>query len=89
MTTTTTPVPSAEGAPEPAAVDEQSLRKLAIRGSIWAVGGYGASMVLRLGSNVVLWHLLVIAEYKDGRWEGWLVEIPDLRRVRSLHVEIP
>jgi hypothetical protein len=36
-----------------------------------------------------MWHLLVIAEYKDGRWEGRLVGIPDLRQVRSLHVEIP
>jgi hypothetical protein len=34
-------------------------------------------------------HLLVIAEYNDGRREGRLVEIPDLRQVRSLHVEIP
>jgi hypothetical protein len=34
-------------------------------------------------------HLLVIAEYKDGRWEGRLVEIPDLRQVRSLQVKIP
>src|SRR5262245_29382509 len=62
MTTTTTSPTSTEGAPGPAATaatDEQSLRKLAIRGSMWAVGGYGASMVLRLGSNVVLWHLLV------------------------------
>jgi hypothetical protein len=33
--------------------------------------------------------LLVIAQYCDGRQEGRLVEIPDLRQVRSLRVEFP
>ncbi len=33
--------------------------------------------------------LLVIGQYCDGRREGRLVEIPDLRQVRSLRVELP
>jgi hypothetical protein len=33
--------------------------------------------------------LVVIARYKDGRREGRLVEIPDLRETRSLDVELP
>ncbi len=40
--------------PRPAA----SLRTLAIRGSAWTIAGYGASQVLRLGSNLVLTRLL-------------------------------
>ena len=35
-----------------------SLKELAIRGSIWTVGGYGISQILRLGSNLVLTRLL-------------------------------
>lgn len=35
-----------------------SMRALAIRGSIWTLGGYGLSQVIRLGSNVLLAKLL-------------------------------
>jgi hypothetical protein len=34
-------------------------------------------------------HLVVIVQYRDGRREGRLVEIPDLRESRSLRVEVP
>jgi hypothetical protein len=33
--------------------------------------------------------LVVIVQYRDGRREGRLVEIPDLRVSRSLRVEFP
>lgn len=36
-----------------------SLKKLAIRGSLWTIGSYGASQVLRLGSNLILTRLLL------------------------------
>ena len=35
-----------------------SLRARAIRGTLWTTGGYGASLVLRLGVNLVLTRLL-------------------------------
>ena len=35
-----------------------SLKRLAIRGSMWTVAGYGLAQVLRLGSNMVLTRLL-------------------------------
>jgi O-antigen/teichoic acid export membrane protein len=35
-----------------------SVKKLAIRGTLWTVGGYGASQILRFGSNVILARLL-------------------------------
>lgn len=35
-----------------------SLRTRAIRGTLWTTGGYGASLVLRLGVNLVLTRLL-------------------------------
>lgn len=35
-----------------------SLKKLAIRGAVWTVAGYGTSQALRLGSNLVLTRLL-------------------------------
>jgi O-antigen/teichoic acid export membrane protein len=35
-----------------------SLKKLAIRGTIWTIAGYGSSQILRLGSNLVLTRLL-------------------------------
>lgn len=35
-----------------------SLKKLAIRGMVWTVAGYGASQILRLGSNLILTRLL-------------------------------
>lgn len=36
-----------------------SLKKLAIRGGMWTIFGYGSSQVLRFGSNVILTRLLV------------------------------
>ena len=36
-----------------------SLKKLAIRGAIWTIAGYGTSQVLRFGSNLILTRLLV------------------------------
>ena len=36
-----------------------SLQKLAIRGTVWTITGYGASQVLRFGSNLILTRLLV------------------------------
>ncbi|MBD2043735.1 oligosaccharide flippase family protein [Microcoleus sp. FACHB-672] len=36
-----------------------SLKKLAIRGAIWTIISYGASQVLRFGSNLILTRLLV------------------------------
>lgn len=36
-----------------------SLKKLAFRGAIWTIGGYGISQVLRFGTNLVLTRLLV------------------------------
>lgn len=35
-----------------------SLKKLAIRGTVWTVASYGASLILRLGSNLILTRLL-------------------------------
>lgn len=37
---------------------QSSLKGRALRGTLWTFGGYGASQVLRLGSNIVLTHLL-------------------------------
>lgn len=36
-----------------------SLKKLATRGAIWTIFGYGSSQLLRLGSNIILTRLLV------------------------------
>lgn len=36
-----------------------SVKKLAIRGSLWTIAGYGASQVLRFGNNLILARLLV------------------------------
>ena len=36
-----------------------SLKKLAIRGSVWTLIGYGGSQTLRLGANIILTRLLV------------------------------
>jgi O-antigen/teichoic acid export membrane protein len=48
--------------PMPGSAEEQppepSLKNLVTRGSIWAVGGYGVTMVVRLGSNIILTHML-------------------------------
>ena len=46
--------PIAPGTQQPA----RSLKSLAIRGSIWTMGGYGTGQVLRLGSNLILTRLL-------------------------------
>ena len=35
-----------------------SLKKLAIRGTVWTIASYGASQLLRLGSNLILTRLL-------------------------------
>lgn len=35
-----------------------SIKKLAIRGTVWTVAGYGASQLLRFGSNLILTRLL-------------------------------
>lgn len=40
------------------AVAPASLRGLVLRGSIWTLGGYGATQLLRLGSNLILTRLL-------------------------------
>jgi len=39
-------------------VEKPSLMKRVIRGSIWTIGGYGTSQVIRLASNLVLSRLL-------------------------------
>jgi O-antigen/teichoic acid export membrane protein len=36
-----------------------SLSKVLARGSAWALAGYAASQVIRLGSNLILWRLLL------------------------------
>ncbi|HLO48783.1 MAG TPA: oligosaccharide flippase family protein [Kamptonema sp.] len=35
-----------------------SIKKLAIRGAFWTIAGYGASLMLRFGSNLILTRLL-------------------------------
>lgn len=51
----TEPGPAVAGPDE----NEASLGKRAVRSSIWTFAGYGGSMVLRLGSNLVLTRLLM------------------------------
>ncbi len=60
MTTTTTPPETADAnqQAEPGPAPGRSLRSLTIRGSIWTIGGYGASFILRMGSNLILTRLL-------------------------------
>jgi O-antigen/teichoic acid export membrane protein len=36
-----------------------SVKKLAIRGTVWTIAGYGASQLLRFGSNLILTRLLL------------------------------
>ena len=36
-----------------------SVKQLAVRGAVWTIGSYGLSLVLRLGSNLILTRLLV------------------------------
>ena len=36
-----------------------SVKKLAIRGTVWTIAGYGASQILRFGSNLILTRLLL------------------------------
>ena len=40
-------------------MSSSSLKKQAIRGTIWTIAGYGTSQVLRFGSNLILTRLLV------------------------------
>ncbi|MGF1674247.1 MAG: oligosaccharide flippase family protein [Rivularia sp. (in: cyanobacteria)] len=40
-----------------------SLKKLAYRGAIWTIAGYGSSQVMRFGSNLILTRLLVPEYY--------------------------
>ncbi|MEO1669811.1 MAG: oligosaccharide flippase family protein [Cyanobacteria bacterium J06631_2] len=40
-------------------MSSSSLKKLALRGTVWTVAGYGTGQVLRFGSNLVLTRLLV------------------------------
>jgi len=47
------------GERQPEATVAPSLRSLAVRGSLWTLGGYGLSQVLRLASNLVLTRLLM------------------------------
>lgn len=35
-----------------------SVKKLAIRGTVWTIAGYGAAQILRFGSNIILARLL-------------------------------
>jgi O-antigen/teichoic acid export membrane protein len=42
----------------PANTARPSLKSLALKGSLWTIGGYGFSQALRLGSNIVLTRLL-------------------------------
>ncbi len=48
-------IPSRNGGAEAA---PKTLKQLATHGSIWTIGGYGCSQVLRFGANVVLAKLL-------------------------------
>ncbi|MCU0527391.1 MAG: oligosaccharide flippase family protein [Elainella sp. Prado103] len=41
-----------------ASTQPSSIKKLVIRGAIWTIAGYGASQILRLGSNLILTRLL-------------------------------
>jgi O-antigen/teichoic acid export membrane protein len=41
-----------------ASLSTNSIKKLAIRGAMWTIAGYGASQLLRFASNVVLTRLL-------------------------------
>ena len=36
----------------------RSLKRLAIRGSVWTFAGYGITQVIRLGGNIILTSLL-------------------------------
>ncbi|MEL6493888.1 MAG: oligosaccharide flippase family protein [Cyanobacteria bacterium J06623_7] len=40
-------------------MSSNSLKKLAVRGTVWTVAGYGTSQILRFGSNLILTRLLV------------------------------
>jgi O-antigen/teichoic acid export membrane protein len=50
--------PDATAAAQPAPGQPVPLKQLAIRGATWTIAGYGASQVLRLGSNLILTRLL-------------------------------
>ncbi len=57
MTSPAAPDPPPE-APPPEKAAPGELRRLAVRGSIYEMAGYGAAQVIRLGSNLVLTRLL-------------------------------
>ncbi|MEM6614240.1 MAG: oligosaccharide flippase family protein [Cyanobacteria bacterium P01_C01_bin.72] len=40
-------------------MSSSSLKKLALRGTVWTVAGYGTSQILRFGGNLILTRLLV------------------------------
>jgi O-antigen/teichoic acid export membrane protein len=44
---------------EASETSQGALAKLLARGSAWALAGYAASQILRLGLNLILWRLLV------------------------------
>ena len=40
-------------------MSSNSLKQLAVRGTVWTIAGYGTSQILRFGSNLILTRLLV------------------------------
>jgi O-antigen/teichoic acid export membrane protein len=40
-------------------IKQPNLKKLAIRGAVWTIAGYGAGQILRFGCNIILTRLLV------------------------------
>ena len=50
--------PNPEGGPAVPQAPPRSLKRLAIRGSVWTFAGYGISQVIRLGGNLILTRLL-------------------------------
>jgi len=50
--------PNPEGGPAVPKAPPRSLKRLAIRGSVWTFAGYGISQVIRLGGNLILTRLL-------------------------------
>jgi O-antigen/teichoic acid export membrane protein len=57
VTSSTNPEPGAVPAP-PSKAAPGELRRLALRGSLYEMAGYGASQVVRLGSNLLLTRIL-------------------------------
>jgi O-antigen/teichoic acid export membrane protein len=52
------PTESSEAGPNKASASPISLKRLAIKGSVWVMFGFGMAQVLRLGGNVILTRLL-------------------------------